>query len=250
MECEQGFRPAQSRRQPTVLLLELLELRIDSRRLPPTRLRHQPGLALLTPRAQVRGVEPLRPQELSQLAVPSTGVCPPEDVQLVGGRKAPTRVARGNFGIRNNGHDVGLECGRPSAPGRLASLVAPVLRLSHTRLGGHDRTDLAHQCPDTSPPSTLIAGAVSVSAILAVRVDHRETWPKPEGLVFREGVYTPVMEYGRERDGWGHATLVRHVLPGERDDVSLRRETVCSLADFRKLLDLSCRKLAVRDEAS
>ena len=74
--------------------------------------------------------------------------------------------------IDYNGHDVGLECGRPSAPGRLASLVAPVLRLSHTRLGGHDRTDLAHQCPDTSPPSTLIAGAVSVSAILAGRADQ------------------------------------------------------------------------------
>ena len=65
--------------------------------------------------------------------------------------------------------DRALDCERPSAPGRLASLVAPRFRLSHNRLVYQHRADLGHQRPDTSPSSTLISEGESVSPILAGR---------------------------------------------------------------------------------
>ncbi len=126
LEGEQRFRLLQSRRQAAILLLELPDLRIDGRRLPPACLRRQPGLALLAPRVQVRRVESLGPQQRPQLSMPRTGVRPPKDRQLVSGREASTRMARGDFGIRHARHDVGLACGRPSA--RAASLCSSPLR--------------------------------------------------------------------------------------------------------------------------
>ena len=91
-------------------------------------------LALQAPVAQVRGVQALAPQQRADLAVFAACVGLLEDAALVSGREAPARGFFADFGIGRRpvagGADT-LWAGRGGrfAPGRLASLATPSLRV-------------------------------------------------------------------------------------------------------------------------
>src|SRR5207244_10669550 len=76
-------------------------------------------------------VDSLPPQKLSHLPRTAAGIRLAQDLQLV--LRAEPSSLRSSFYFRV-GPGLALDRGRPSAAGRLASLAAPSLRLSHGRL--------------------------------------------------------------------------------------------------------------------
>ena len=145
LEGEQGLGLLLPARQLTILLLEFLELGIHPLPLPAPLLRRQPVLALAAPCREQRGVEPLFPQERAELTGAVARIRLPEDLQFLGRREPSSGWASGHFGIGWGGRRLAHDRGRPSATGRLASLVVPPLRLSHDRLSYQQAAGRIHQ---------------------------------------------------------------------------------------------------------
>ncbi len=104
------------------------------------------------PGDEMRGIQSLFPEQRAELTMSAARIRFPQDLQLVRCRKTSAGMTRRHFRVGRGRRGHALDRGRPSAKGRLASLVAPSLRLSHDRLVHQHRGDLAHRRPDTSPP--------------------------------------------------------------------------------------------------
>ena len=81
-----------------------------------------------------------------------------------------------------------------------------------------------------------------------VSVDYGQILPKLENLAFRKGIHASEMEYGKKRDWWDSAALVRHVIPGKRSNFLLLSETVGGFTYFRELAKVIFGKLAFHSE--
>jgi hypothetical protein len=114
LECQQRFGFLQPRRQAPILLLQFLQLRIDRCPLPPALLRCQPVLALSAPGHQVRGVEPLFPQERAELTRPGAPIRLPEDFQFVVRREPSSGMPSCHLGIGWGGRRLAHDRGRPT----------------------------------------------------------------------------------------------------------------------------------------
>jgi hypothetical protein len=156
LEGDDRLSPLQLALQPTVLRFELFDARIHRSRLGPALGGPHPGqrpaIPLLAPRDQVRAVQPLTPQQGSPLAGLLARVGFLEDPEPIFGAEPSAHGFRRHFRVGRAGRDIALDRGRPSATGRLASLVAPPLRLSHDRLVDRPRVKHLDHEPDTSPP--------------------------------------------------------------------------------------------------
>lgn len=107
MELEQRLGLLQPPRQASVLLLQCLYLRIDRLGLPASLLRTQAVSPLPTPGHQMRRVQAFLPQQGTELPGARTRIGLAKNLELVGRREAPFRVASRHLGVRD-GFALGL----------------------------------------------------------------------------------------------------------------------------------------------
>ncbi|MPZ21759.1 MAG: hypothetical protein GEV06_28325, partial [Luteitalea sp.] len=148
-------------------------------------------------------------------------------------------MARRHLRIGHHRPARALDRRRPSAAGRLASLVAPPLRLFSDRLGCLSHANRAHQAPGTSPPSTLITAGESVSAILAER--DFEQWRARDladaaiRYVFLDGWY-PKVRLGKRRVTVPVLVVLGVRADGQRELLDLRLVGDESTAAWRECI--------------
>ena len=93
----------------------------------------------------------------------------------------------------------------------------------------------------TGPARALENSDIPGLSRSVVPIDDGKTRREAEGLVLRESVHPPLMEYGIKRNRGVRSCLVRNMLPRKRNDVLRLGEAKPGLAYLRELLDVFIR---------